>query len=363
MPERRFRPWWAPGLLACALTACGADPVRFLDADTDLGPGLEDLGPVDTGFSDAGPADAGSPDTGTADAGPSDVGPMDAGPTDTGPMDTGPMDTGPADTGPMDAGPTDAGVADTGADAAAADASLTEAGTDAAGPDAGSAFGTPVVDGRIGNDWPGGAIVTRNTVPSGWGPTLNALRALHVAWDSTHLYLGLDGVVEEQNALAIYIDRDFIPEGTATGVTSIASLTDGDGALDDALSCGVLSAPAGFGADVAWGTRGMRTKTASALDAFVGLRDIACTGCAGNFRWLMGDAAVCVRGDTPGCEVSIPWTALYNGAQPPPRPRLGLFVRVTNERGTDLSNNQTLPQQTPPEPTVARQVLSFSPTL
>lgn len=358
MPVRRFRPWWAPGLLACALTACGADPVRFLDADTDLGPGLEDLGPADTGFPDAGPADAGPTDAGSPDAGPMDAGPMDAGPADA-----GPTDTGLTDMGPMDAGPTDAGVPDTGADAATADASPTEAGTDASGPDAASAVGTPVVDGRIGNDWPSGAIVTRNTVPSAWGPTLNALRALHVAWDSTHLYLGLDGVVEEQNALAVYIDRDFIPEGTATGVTSIASLTDGDGALDDALSCGVLSAPAGFGADLAWGTRGMRTKTASALDAFVGLRDIACTGCAGNFRWLMGDAVVCVRGDAPACEVSIPWTALYNGAQPPPRPRLGLFVRVTNERGTDLSNNQTLPQQTPPEPTVARQVLSISPTL
>ena len=268
MPERRFRPWWAPGLLACALTACGADPVRFLDADTDLGPGLEDLGPADSSFSDAGPADGGSPDAGPADAGPSDAGPMDAGP-----MDAGPTDSGPADTGPMDASPTDAG-----ADAAAADAIPTEAGTDAAGPDAGSAFGTPIVDGRIDTDWPGGAIVTRNTVPSGWGPTLNALRALHVAWDSTHLYLGLDGVVEEQNALAVYTDRDFIPEGSAPGVPSSASLTDGDGALDDALSCGVLSAPAGFGADLAWGTRGMRTKTASALDAFVGLRDIACTG-------------------------------------------------------------------------------------
>jgi len=220
-----------------------------------------------------------------------------------------------------------------------------------------------VIDGRIGSDWPAGALVTRNTLPSAWGPTLNALRALHVAWDANNLYLGLDGVVEEQNALVVYVDRDFLPDGTATGVTSITSLTDGVGALDDAVSCNVLSAPAGFGADLAWGTLGMRTKTATALDPAVGLRDLACTGCAADFRWIPGDTVVCVRGDTPACEVALPWTALYNGAQPPPRPRLGLFVRLTNARGTDLSNNQTLPAQTPPEPTVARQVLSFGPLL
>jgi len=349
-------------VVATLLVGCGDDNDRLLDAGAeDLGVidvpatdlGATDAGPADTGIDVAvdrgvaldvtldAPADAGPTDLGAADGGPVDSGPADAGRADAGPADTGPADTGPADTGPGDAGPGDAGPGDTG--------------------DAGSARGTPVIDGIIGSDWPAGAIVTTNAVPSEWGPTLNALRSVRVAWDAERLYLGLDGVVEATNAMMVFIDRDYLPGMSATGVTAISTLTDGMGSLDNSISCNVTEAPLGFGTDMVWGTRGMLSKAATDLNAAIGLRDVSCAMCSNDFRWTLGDTAVCVGGASPACEVAIPWSALYAGA-PPPVPMLGLFVRITNSEGNSLANNQCLPQQgTGDPPTAARRVLAFSP--
>lgn len=358
-------------LLAALAAGCG-DNARLLDAGADLG-AQADLGAVDTGSAVDRP-----PTEGGVDAGVSDVGVVDAG-TDVRDVATDQVaDASPADTGvdapaPLDAGTDVSVMMDVGADVppttdAGNDAGPTDAGAHDAGPadvpvDAPSARGTPTIDGAIGADWPTGALLTSNATASGWGPTLNYLRSLRVTWDATNLYLGVEGSVEAVNALVVFIDRDYLPGSTATGVTRIASLTDGAGALDDAVSCGVTDMPSGLGVDFAWGTRGMLSKTAAELRAEIGLRELSCTGCAGDFRWVMGDAAACsTAGASPACEVSIPWTALYGGA-PPPVPRLGVFVRLTNAMGTDLSNQQTLPEQSPPAPATVTRVLAFSPDL
>lgn len=370
-------------LLAALAAGCG-DNARLLDAGPDLGtPG--DLGVEDTGAVVDRPATEAGVDAGVNDAGLVDAGVVDAGvdvrdvTTDEG-ADAGPADTGVDVPSPFDAGGdvpvatdagadvpmTDAGATDASADAT--DASATDAGTADAAPtdvpvDVPTTRGTPTIDGAIGADWPPGALLASNATASAWGPTLNYLRSLRVAWNATHLYLGVEGSVEAVNAMVVYIDRDYLPGSTATGVTRIASLTDGAGALDDAVSCGVTDMPAGLGVDFAWGTRGMLSKTATELRAEIGLRELSCTGCAGDFRWVMGDTAVCsASGASPACEVAIPWTALYGGA-PPPVPRLGVFVRLTNAMGTDLSNQQTLPEQSPPAPTAVTRVLAFSPDL
>ncbi len=77
---------------------------------------------------------------------------------------------------------------------------------DAATADAGpvGARGTPTVDGVLGDDWPAGSLVAENPTPSPWGPSLNALRALRVAWDDANLYVGVSGVVEAANALVLF---------------------------------------------------------------------------------------------------------------------------------------------------------------
>ncbi len=373
--------WSIVSVVGLLVAGCGDDNNRLLDAgpedlgsvemdvpSTDLG--SVDAGPVDTGLDvagdrgttvDAGATDAGSmdvsdvatpdrPDVAVADAGTPDAGTVDAASAlDAGAVDAGAVDAGTADAGAVEAGTLDVGAVDSGtADAGVVDAS--------------SPRGTPVLDGIIGSDWPAGALVATNTIASAWGDA-NSLRSIRVAWDGTRLYLGIDGVVEASNAMLVFIDRDYVAGMTPTGAPIVSALSDGMGSLDNSISCNITEAPAGFGVDMVWGTRGMLSKTATELREAIGLREVGCTACRSDFRWTLGDSAVCVGGATRSCEVAIEWTALYGGA-PPPVPSLGLFVRITNVEGNDLSNNQCLPEQaTGDAPTVARRVLSFTPNL
>ncbi len=252
-----------------------------------------------------------------------------------------------------DAGPADApstldapDVRDAAVDAsdAPAPADVIDAATADAGPV--GARGTPTVDGVLGDDWPAGSLVAENATPSPWGPSLNALRALRVAWDDANLYVGVSGVVEAANALVLFVDRDVA--ATSTGLRAPSSLTDGAGALDDALSCAIDSTPSGFGAEIAWGTVGMQRKGGTELRPEVGLRDVACPRCAADLGWIVGDAAVCVGGATPACEVSIPWTAIYGPSGRPPRPSLALFARVTNRDGSAVAPEVSLPRDPSP---------------
>lgn len=345
---RRNAAWSLASVLATLLVGCGDDSNdRLLDS------GADDLGAVDVPETDLGVADAGARDAGM------DVAPDRGAPADVA-SDT-PADAPATDAPATDVLPADRAVLDASADGATDAGAADVVAVDVGGADAASARGTPVIDGVIGGDWPAGAIVVTNAVPSAWGPTLNALRSLRVAWDADRLYLGLDGVVEASNAMLVFVDRDYLPGMPATGVAAISSLTDGVGSLDNAISCNVTEAPPGFGTDMVWGTRGMLSKTAVGTHADIGLRDVSCAACRGDFRWTPGDTAVCVGGAAPACEVAIEWSALYGGA-PPPVPRLGLFVRITNAAGDSLANNQSLPEQGPGDPpTVARRVLALGP--
>ena len=378
------------GLMAAIVAGCAeAAPSTVFDAgDLDLGSfdvvstgevGARDSGtdvavdaPTGTDVrSDDAPADAGVVDVPVVDGSTVDAAVVDASVTDS--PDAGSVDVAPVDAGALDSGSVSDVPADVRADVPAVDVPVVvdvvavdapgsdAVATDVAAADAASPRGTPVIDGVIGADWPAGALSETNTVVSTWNPALNALSSIRVAWDATRLYLGIRGTVEATNAILVFIDRDYVAGSTATGVTSIASLTDGVGSLDNAVSCNVTEMPVGFGVDMVWGTRGMQTKAAADLIDNVGLRNVSCSGCAGNFNWVAGDVVACVGGATPACEVSIPWTALYGGAAPPV-PSLGLFVRITNMDGSDLSNNQCLPQQASGDaPTVARRVLAFRP--
>jgi hypothetical protein len=219
---------------------------------------------------------------------------------------------------------------------------------------------TPSVDGVIGVDWPAGSLVAENATPSPWGPSLNALRALRVAWDDTHLYVGVTGIVEATNALVVFIDRD--ATATSTGLRAPSSLTDSTGALDDALSCAIDATPTGFGAEIAWGTVGMQRKGSTESRPEIGIRDVACPRCAADLGWIVGDSAACVGGSAPACEVAIPWTSIYGPSGRPPRPTLALFARITNLDGSAVAPEVSLPRDPSPSARAVTVAAIVSPT-
>jgi hypothetical protein len=175
---------------------------------------------------------------------------------------------------------------------------------------------------------------------------MNALRALRLAWDDANLYVGVSGVVEATNALVMFIDRDAAT--SSTGLRAPSAITDGTGALDDALSCAIDATPAGFGAELAWGTVGMQRKAGTELRPDIGLRDLTCSRCAADLGWVVGDTAVCASGGTPGCEVAIPWTAIYGPSGRPPRPSLALVARIANRDGSAVAPEVSLPRDPSP---------------
>jgi hypothetical protein len=340
--------------LGVSLVACGGDEFR-LDGGADARPrtdAMSDRATIDTPIPDA-TTDSSIPDA-TLDSpidAPNDV-PIDV-PIDAS-LDTA-SDT-PRDTAP-DALP------DTALDAPV---------------DAGATGRcTPTINGTIATDWTNDVRVV-NTVATAWAG--NELRALHVCYDATRLYFGIEGTVEFANGIVVYIDRDFAggSGGSATGISSLSALTDSIGDPSNATDPGGLdnriSAPlalgtmaTGFGAEGAWGTAGMRTLASTALDAFVGLRlfwpagGTASDGGAlpdrrGDFAWITGAQSTCVTTGTGSCEVAIDWTALFEGPRPATT-TIALFVRINSTDGS-MSANQTLPMDNATLPqTVNRVVL------
>jgi hypothetical protein len=225
----------------------------------------------------------------------------------------------------------------------------------------------PAIDGIVGGDWPATAATTTNTVATSWGAG-NVLRAMRVCYDATNLYLGIEGTVEAANGLVVYIDRDF---GSASGIATLSSLTDNAGLLDDSVSAGLALTAPGFAAEAAWGTVGMRTVTATALDPGVGLRLFWPAGGApdrrADFAWFAA-RSTCASGDAGmlGCEVAIPWASLFDGATRPVSVNLALFARINDPNGGH-SSNQSLPEDVDlamptAEARTVRRVLAFSAT-
>jgi hypothetical protein len=249
-------------------------------------------------------------------------------------------------------------VIDAAADSAADVADATSDVSVDAGP---SGRCTPVIDGVLGGDWTSDAIVATDTAASNWGAGLNDLRSIRVCYDADALYLGIDGDVESTNAIVAYIDRDYDPPGGApTGVSLFSALADHTGLLDSRISAALsLGAGAGiFGAEAAWGTAGMQTLAATATNDSVGLRLIAPTATMdrrSNFAWATGSATTCSTSGPAACEVSIQWSALFEGTRPTSG-QIALFLRINNSDGT-MSSNQTLPQDDPSMPRNVNQVL------
>lgn len=203
--------------------------------------------------------------------------------------------------------------------------------------------GTPILDGRVGFDWDETFRLAENAIPTDWGTGLNELRRLYAAFDDQFLYVGIEGRCEADNAVVGWADLDW---GHGTGVADMTTLTDVTGALDNAISCLLKVQEPGFGAEMAFGSKGMAKAT-----GFVGVGttppecDLAGWRWLGNpadFAWILNGGEVLSDVDEGGIETWIPLSVLFPGGIPAEGATLGLVVRLVNHDGTATSN-QALP--------------------
>lgn len=263
----------------------------------------------------------------------------DGGPTDGGRRRDGGIPLVDGGDGTDGGGTTDGG---TGSDGG----TMTDGGTADSGgdTDAGTAIAI-TVDGTIDvAEWAGAPSATSTTATAWTGNTLTRLLAT-VRDDS--LYIAVEGTLEAgaENAILVYVDNE---RGSGTGVEDPITLTDGSGALDNALSAGITT-PADFEADFAWGTRDM-SRSASGFDDRMGFRDIATN--PADFGWIDAAEAPATCGAT-ACEARIPLARLGGSATG----TIALFGRLGNTDGTMLSN-QTVPMDDPSTPGAVSMVLS-----
>ncbi len=211
-------------------------------------------------------------------------------------------------------------------------------------------FGTPVIDGVITEgtgDWDPRQKIGENATGSNWGD--NTLSAIYLAYDDTHLYVGVRGSVESQNALVVYLDLNHGP--ASTGLASIASTSDTDGELDNAMSAAITISHSEFRANWAVGTKGMASP-GNELSDQAGWRDIAVD--PADFHWMAGRL---VSGSS-AFEASVPLEALFGGP-PADGTRVAVFARLVNEDGQHLAN-QTVPGDNPETPGTVSEVATIT---
>ncbi|NOZ02089.1 MAG: hypothetical protein GXP54_09400 [Deltaproteobacteria bacterium] len=198
---------------------------------------------------------------------------------------------------------------------------------------------TPVLDGDIGADWDESLLVATNTAVTDWGTGKDELTALYAAYDDTHLYFGIKGGCGADNAIVAYLDRDF---GESTGPADMNTLSDDEGELDAAVSSKLVVAAPGFGADFAFGSKGMKSFTEGSdlgsAGQGSGWRDI---GDPGDFAWIQGSVVTKTGGN--GIEAAIPIATVFPDGIPAQGSNVALVVRLVNADG-QYTSNQTLPQ-------------------
>jgi hypothetical protein len=199
---------------------------------------------------------------------------------------------------------------------------------------------TPTVNGNL-DDWSAEFLVGENDVVSNWDPEVNWLSSLYVSYDSEYLYVGLSGSSELANCIIGYLDVDY---GVGSGIADMAALSDngGNGDLDDGISNVMAVLDEGFGAEFAFGSKGMTSFTSGsdlggANDA--GWRELAP---ADEFPWI--DGTVLADESNGVVEVSIPLATIFPGGLPVSGKSVGLVIKLTNSYGGfDGLSNQTLP--------------------
>jgi hypothetical protein len=203
---------------------------------------------------------------------------------------------------------------------------------------------TPTVDGDLA-DWDAALLAATNTVTSDWSGA--ALSALYVAFDDTHLYLGIEGQVTTSQAIVGYLDVDF---GQATGLSDMSNITDGTGNIDAALS-GVLQVTAtGYGAEIALASKEM-SEVIDGLDDAAGWRGLSNPA---DMPWLVG--TVDAGPGSQALECAIALHTLWPGGVPTSGADAALVVKITDYEGNAYAN-QSLPEDA--GGATASQVLVF----
>jgi hypothetical protein len=189
------------------------------------------------------------------------------------------------------------------------------------------------MDGDVGADWDPAWKLATNALASDWGADKNFLTELYAAYDDTNLYVGIKGACEASNAIVGYLDRDF---GAGSGAADMAGLKDDKDDLDSAISSKVKVTAVGFGAEKAFGTRGMKSVT-GAMDASAGWRDLSK---GDDFGWDTGSVVTKTGGN--GVEASIPLATVFGGPIPSSGTRVAIVVALVGGSG-DYAANQCLP--------------------
>jgi len=154
------------------------------------------------------------------------------------------------------------------------------------------------IDGRFdAGEWDG-FLALADSNDTAWGPA-NELDRLLVSWDDTYLYVGIDGVVEE-NSWLLYLDVD---PGTAAGETDLTAI--------DAWERGASFTAPGFAADFQYGC--YQHGTVWDGDSFFEITSPT-TAVDRSGEIVSDHDAAHAFGDAGGSEMAIPWSLLYPGA-------------------------------------------------
>ncbi|MBN2723797.1 MAG: IPT/TIG domain-containing protein [Deltaproteobacteria bacterium] len=187
---------------------------------------------------------------------------------------------------------------------------------------------TPNVDGN-GSDWNSAFLVAENSVTTDWGSS-NVLTSMNVSYDSTNLYILVNGGVESQNALMVLIDTDY---GTGSGISDLGVLNDTNGTFDTAVSGSLVIDDASFGSEFVVGSIGNNTVTNDVSD-MSGLRNLSNNG---NLGW---DNATLLWDGTVSMEIAIPLETFELDI---PLANLAFAVVIGSSSG-DAYSNQSLPE-------------------
>lgn len=211
-----------------------------------------------------------------------------------------------------------------------------------------------LLDGRLEDL--GDRVVTQ-TIETDFGAGYNQLDAIRVSTDSDGLWVGLDGVYDdESNALLVWVDLDL---GEGTGVGADLVLVDSDGELDDLLSrVGFRHEIVELGFDAAVGQIAGTYVHRGRLLEEGGLRVFSADhGDPDDIWWMdsainFGDGSLALGGPATaaaatgttegGAELLLPWTSLFPDGMPSDGTTLAVFAQLVNTDAT-LASNQALP--------------------
>jgi hypothetical protein len=143
----------------------------------------------------------------------------------------------------------------------------------------------------------------------------NEIEAVHVTWDNTNLYLGIEGIVT-QNSWVLYLDTD---PGGPNGETDLT-------AIDTWERGAVFTAP-GFAADWQYGAYQHQSEYDG--QSFWKIESPTTTGSATGTVQMAFDPNH-LHGSDGGSELAIPWVLLYGlGAdEVPPGAQISLVASV-----------------------------------